>query len=237
MKNDSKKDWYDEFYKVVQKDVPVWIRNTCMFLSNDLKKDPNLKILDLGCGQAKVFSLLDKLKVGKQINFYGVEQSETAVKFNKEKLPDSHFFASSIEDFDPKGKKFDRITLLEVIEHIPDPDPALQKIHSMLTDDGIFYLSFPNYNNLPWLLIRFLADIFNKPNWIVRQPIDHIYTTGSLNKILKRNNFYIDKAWGGDFLPHPFYKMENEKTDKFFNNIGLSRLGFHPVLVIKKKNV
>lgn len=48
MKNETKKEWYDEFYKVVQKDVPVWIRNTSMFLAKDLQKKPRFKSSRLG---------------------------------------------------------------------------------------------------------------------------------------------------------------------------------------------
>lgn len=188
----------------------------------------------MGCGQAKVFVLLNKLKVGKQSNFFGVEPSETATEMNKKILPEANFFDLAIEDLTFGERSFDRVCLLEVIEHIPNPDPVLQKIKSLMKDDGFLYLSFPNYYNLPWLVIRLLADVFNKPNWIVRQPIDHIYNIGTLRKILRKNGLKIESVWGGDFLPHPLYKLENENTDLFFNRICLSRLGFHPVLKIIK---
>ncbi|MBK7864638.1 MAG: class I SAM-dependent methyltransferase [Archangiaceae bacterium] len=47
-----------------------------------------------------------------------------------------------LEDVAP-GKRFDVITMLQVIEHIVQPAETLERVRAMLTQGGIFYFSLP----------------------------------------------------------------------------------------------
>ncbi|CEN43621.1 hypothetical protein CCAN2_1060004 [Capnocytophaga canimorsus] len=51
-----------------------------------------------------------------------------------------------LENYDDlKEKSFDVITLWHVLEHIPDLENEIQKINSLLKEDGILIVAVPNY--------------------------------------------------------------------------------------------
>lgn len=42
------------------------------------------------------------------------------------------------------------ISLCDVLEHIPDPKAALNKCFELLEDDGVLFISMPNYESVVW---------------------------------------------------------------------------------------
>jgi len=46
-----------------------------------------------------------------------------------------------------EGEKFDVITLWDVLEHVPDPNQTLEIVHSLLKDDGLLIVNYPDYNS------------------------------------------------------------------------------------------
>jgi hypothetical protein len=123
---------------------------------------------------------------------------------------------------------------METIEHLADPEPALQKISATIKTNGILYLSFPNYLHLPWLLVRILAEKLNKPNWIVLQPIDKIYTVFGVIKLLKKAGFASERGIGSLYWPPIIYPWEPDKMTEIFNALRLYRFSFHPILRFRK---
>lgn len=56
----------------------------------------------------------------------------------------NYFFQEKIEDIDFAGKKFGLITLWGVLEHLVDPVNVISKCSSILAEDGVMLLLFPN---------------------------------------------------------------------------------------------
>ena len=84
-----------------------------------------------------------------------------------------NFIHKDIFDFDEKNK-YDFITMGEVLEHLEEPEKMLQKIHRLLSGDGVFFITTPA--NAPM--------------------IDHIYLFNNANEIremIDANGFIIDK--------------------------------------------
>ena len=75
------------------------------------------RLLDVGCGDARFVA--DALRAARAI---GVDVSRRALGFARELVPDAHFLASGGEALPFRNESFDVVTLLDVIEHIPDAD-------------------------------------------------------------------------------------------------------------------
>lgn len=60
-------------------------------------------------------------------------------------------------------KKYAIITMGDVIEHVTDPTTALNKVYDMLEDDGILWISTPNYESSFSKLRKFTDAMWNEP--------------------------------------------------------------------------
>lgn len=63
-------------------------------------------------------------------------------------------------------KKYSIITMGDVIEHVTNPTAALNKVYSMLEDDGILWISTPNYESSFSRLKKFTDAMWNEPTHI-----------------------------------------------------------------------
>jgi hypothetical protein len=123
---------------------------------------------------------------------------------------------------------------METIEHLEAPMVALPKIRDVIAPGGILYVSFPNYLSLPWLPVRILSEKLNKPNWVVLQPVDKIYTTFHVKKLAAAAGFRFEKGIGSGYGPPVLYRAEKEWMTKSLNALGLWQLSFHPILKFRK---
>lgn len=87
---------------------------------NELKPK---SILDAGCGDGRLFSLLE-VDVDRCV---GVDLSEKAIRFARAFNPKAEFLVKDIKDID---ETFEVVTAIEVIEHIPD-DKVMSFIKAM----------------------------------------------------------------------------------------------------------
>lgn len=116
-----------------------------LFIQNGINFKANEKVLDAGCGDG---SILFALKNHFDINIIGVDFSEkalvsaernsirkgypiTVLKADTRKLP---FESSSL----------DKIFSLGVIEHLEDPQNAIDELARCLIEDGVLILMTPN---------------------------------------------------------------------------------------------
>jgi len=228
--------WYDEFYKKHQVGLPPWYRFLLPHLKNTIK--PTMKLVELGCGQGHILRVLIQANIVSQENVTGVDQSKTAVEFCARELPEAKFLTADLYDLKEFGPEmFDICLLMETIEHLEDPAPPIANIHRILKPGGWLYVSFPNYLHLPWLLVRILAEKLNRPNWIVLQPVDKIYTTFGVTRFFRSGGFEFLKGIGSNYGPPILYPLETDGITRLLNGLGLWRLSFHPILVFRKPQV
>lgn len=180
-------------------------------------------ILDVGCAGG-IF-----LKVAQENNFnaYGIEVSKYAVEA-AEKILNLKIELGTLEKCKFKNKFFDVITLLDVIEHFPDPYCSLQKINSLLKDDGIILIYTPNINSLPFYVI--------KEGWGIIAPEHHLhyFSPETIEMLLNKTGFIIKKIWFDEiglaeaFLSHGSFKkvginISEENRKKISKNYYLLR--------------
>ncbi len=228
--------WYDQYYRTTATDLAPWNEFLLPELAATVK--PQERLVELGCGQGHVLRFLAEAKLLSPENIYGIDQSQVAVNYVRSQIPEAKMSVGDLHELDlPKGY-FNYCLLMETIEHLTDPHSVLRKINSLLVPDGVFYLSFPNYLHVPWLVVRILAEKLNRPNWVNLQPVDNIYTVFTVKRFLRAAGFRLEKAIGTTYcLPMPWpwlRKVERPQLTRALNSLGLWRLSFHPVMKFRK---
>lgn len=96
-------------------------------------------ILDVGCGAGVMTHYLARYGA-----VTGTDFSAAAIDAARRFVPEADFVAGALDDL-PDGRRYDVITLFDVLEHIPTPDRPvfLTQIATLLTADGIVLLSTP----------------------------------------------------------------------------------------------
>jgi 2-polyprenyl-3-methyl-5-hydroxy-6-metoxy-1,4-benzoquinol methylase len=228
--------WYDEFYEKPIVDMAPWNEFLLPELAATLK--PTNKLVELGCGQGHVLQYISAAKLLPQENIYGIDQSQVAVDFVRAHIPKANLSVGDLHQLNLPAGNFDFCLLMETIEHLTDPLPVLHKINSLLKDDGVLYLSFPNFLHFPWLVVRILSEKLNKPNWIKLQPVDKIYTIFTVRKFLRTAGFELEKSIGTTYcLPMPWpwlRRLERPPLTRAFNALGLWWISFHPIMKFRK---
>ena len=231
--------WYDEHYRRVQsldakvrEQMPPYYE---VMLPELLRRiGPSTRLAELGCGRGYLLRLLAGSKRLPEENLYGVDQSQTAVEFVKGELPRAHVEVQDIYQLSLPPQSFDLVLMMETIEHLTEPGRALERVFSTVKPGGRLYLSFPNYLHLPWWLVRILAEKLNRPNWIVLQPIDQIYTVFGVKRLLRAAGFRYVTGIGSVYGTPLLYKYEPMWLTRFLNRLRLHALSFHPVLVFER---
>ncbi len=111
------------------------------FLTVPLK--PGDAVLDWGCGLGRMLELVSGLGPSR---LAGVDLNPECVRYVKERHP-----AWEVELLSPPGLRssfpdaaFDRVFLLDVLEHVDDPGGLLAECHRILRPGGILTLSTPD---------------------------------------------------------------------------------------------
>ena len=105
------------------------------------------KLLDVGCGGG----ILSESMAKEGAHVTAIDQGENVIKIaqlhNIESKLDINYKQLNIEDFCKKNKnKFDIITCLEMLEHVPDPASIVRACKSLLKPNGRIFFSTINRN-------------------------------------------------------------------------------------------
>ncbi len=159
---------------------PSFRLRKCARLVNELAKDRTCTLLDVGCGPAALRELLDP-----NITYYGLD---IAIHNPASYLREVDFAQNRIA-FDQE--RFDFVVGMGVFEYMGERQKLkLQEISELLTDDGIFIMSYinfghfrgkvwPNYNNVQRIeeMTRGVEEVFKverrfpaSHHWRQKQP-------------------------------------------------------------------
>lgn len=107
--------------------------------------DVNTKyMLDIGSGKGNLLeSFYGRFK---KLNYFAVEPSNAFLKLSeKEFIKEKHhgFFNEQVFN----NMNFDYITLIEVLEHVPDPRSFLLSVSKIMNKDSLLLIEVPNFSN------------------------------------------------------------------------------------------
>lgn len=138
------------------------------------------KLFDLGAGWGHF------MLAGKELGYdvYGVEISEQPYLYcvNDLKLPVDHIDFFEMDE----TKKFDVITMWDVLEHIDQADPFLEKCNKLTNAGGYLFLQVPQIDS-------YFAKK-HKDNWKM-MGLDHVNYFGkkTITQILEKNGYEVLK--------------------------------------------
>ena len=228
---EAPEDWDREFNRHFKLMGP-WYYFTIPFLCPLI--NGNTKLIELGCGQGHILRYLSENGFLRGNQIWAMDQSQAAADYIRRRIPEAHVTVADISQVASLSNQFDICLLMETVEHLEDPHSILRHIYASMTSGGWLFLSFPNFLHIPWLVVRVLSDLLKKPNWIVRQPVDKIYTVPHVKRLVTKAGFEFRGGIGSNYGPPILHRLESAWMTKTLNKVGLWWVSFHPILVFRK---
>lgn len=125
------------------------------------------KVLDVGCGGG----ILSESMAKSGANVTGIDMSPQPLAVAKQHAQDNNLIIdyqqSTIEDFlqqhqQLQAEKFDVITCMEMLEHVPDPFSIIRSCRQLLKPDGVLFMSTINRTLKAWALVVIGAEYILK---------------------------------------------------------------------------
>lgn len=201
-KSDSEASYFDYLLKTYAQRPESYYRH--------LVKVPlrsGARVLDWGCGLGNLLEFVQKEYPGTECR--GVDLEPRCVEFIRSRHPDW-----DIRLLEPPGLRadfpaagFDRIFLLDVIEHTSEPVLLLQECHRLLKKGGLLTLSTPDrlafqkkspglWRNIPFNLRRLGGREWMDPTHVTE------FTRGALERVLGASPFGLR-----DFRPSFWHRV------------------------------
>jgi 2-polyprenyl-3-methyl-5-hydroxy-6-metoxy-1,4-benzoquinol methylase len=149
---------------------------------------PRARHLDVGCAMG---SMLQESKAAGW-DAVGVETSEFAAQYAKEHTG-CPVLAGTLEKAAFPSGSFDVVTLMDVIEHVPEPLALMHEIYRVLRPGGVIFVVTPNFAS-------FFVRLYGLQAYGV-WPDQHVvyFTPSTITKLLKKTGFTEVKAGSKDF--------------------------------------
>lgn len=96
-------------------------------------------LLDIACGDGLITEMLSRHFT----RIVGVDASGKHLALARQRGLNAEFHESLIEDFNT-SERFDSVLMLDLLEHVVDPDAILRKAASFLSRDGTLIVHVPN---------------------------------------------------------------------------------------------
>jgi SAM-dependent methyltransferase len=141
-------------------------------------------LLDVGCGDGEFLARMRQFGWDVQ----GVEPDPAAIQSAREahNVPVVHGTLEALRDV---SAAFDAVTLLHVIEHVPDPRETLRAAWRLLRPGGRLLVVTPNARSLG-------TRVFGSA-WVGWDPPRHlhVFTSAALHRLLTAAGFSMERSW------------------------------------------
>lgn len=164
------------------------------------------RLVDLGCGEGDVASFLFRKKVINPENYVGVDISLLSIEEAKTSLPDFDFMHDDFFDHVPEYKEGDLVIVLEVLEHLENPEILLNLLNTISVKQAVF--------SVPWEPFFRLGNFFRGKYWShLGNHSEHIhhYNPRSFQRLLVK---YFDHVEVSTCFPWLIAKVNQEVPTK-----------------------
>ncbi|AKB73992.1 SAM-dependent methyltransferase [Methanosarcina lacustris Z-7289] len=125
-------------------------------------------VIDIGCGEGFIINCLNRPDIT------GVDISKKALDIAKQKNPGCNFCTGSVYDLSFKESSFDLVIATEILEHLENPEEALQEIGRISSSYCLFSVpNEPYFRTMNFIrgknLKRYGNDIEHVQNWSSRE--------------------------------------------------------------------
>lgn len=217
--NQMAPEWWDENGPMKPLHRVNSIRINFILDNLNTKNLDNLDILDIGCGGGILSEALAK----NGGNVTGIDMSKDAIdvaKMHAELTQASNdvklnlnYIYTSIEDFCTQNPntKFDVITCLELLEHVPNPENFITHVVKLLKPSGQLFISTLNRNLKSYALAIIGAEYVL--NWIPKGTHEYnkFIKPSELATILRKHDVKMNTIKGISFNPfrNQFYLSDD----------------------------
>ncbi len=155
-------------------------------------------VLEIGCGQGLTLKYLQDHDLAQTT--YGIELDPHQSQIAQHNV--DHIIQGDIETLPLPITKFDLILLLDVLEHLHNPQQLLTKLKSHLTRQGIILISVPNIQHIS-VLKQLLTGRWDYTNsGIMDRTHVHLFTRKTIIEMITQTGYQIqDIRYNGGFLP------------------------------------
>ena len=149
----------------------------------------NHDVLDVGCGEG--FFAAEIVKQGNRVTGIDAlpQASETPALVNYYSADLNEGLGGVIEQL--QGKRFDRILMLDILEHLQRPERILQQCHEMLAKDGQIVVSVPNIANISVRLLLLLGKFDYTERGILDRTHVRFFTRKTAKRFLTKAGYKI----------------------------------------------
>ena len=149
----------------------------------------NREVLDLGCGEGLLAEELRKQ--GNRIT--GVDELPQAAR---EGALEEYYSADLDAGIAPvlrelAGRRFDRILLLDVLEHLRRPERILEDCHQALRRDGVVIISLPNVANITVRLMLLCGRFNYAERGILDKTHLRFFTRKTARRFIEEHGFRV----------------------------------------------
>jgi SAM-dependent methyltransferase len=195
-------------------------------------------ILDVGCAAGFFLEAL-----GPTWDRYGCEASGAMARVARDKIGD-RITETVFEEYRP-ARKFDVITMWDVMEHMVDLAACMRKVSSLLKDDGFLFVGTPDASSP---VVRILGK-----HWYHYIPPTHLhfFSRSNIPVFLRRNGFTMRRlVYFGKYVSlaeilldlsyilrhQPLRRLSEKLADHRFLNINIPYMAFDDMVVMARKN-
>ena len=162
------------------------------------------RFLDIGCGDGAMLDSCQQAGIACE----GFEVSEDLIVNLRSRFKPDMIHNGSLENLQPGA--YQVVFLINVIEHLPDPEETLRQIFRVLKPGGIVYIHAPNVGGL-------MAKVKGS-NWHQIEPLVHLYyfESRTLASLLNHSGFICS----GRFYLSSISRVK-ESIQKILDQLGI----------------